>query len=442
MAAQQQQMLGLLQNQQTAAIPQWLDKKLFDDTPTPEGKLRLHKVLQWLHGISRGGSSLGINVEGNDPGAGGGGNPTIQAQHTDRNTASFQSMLSTIDPGSILYNTCSTAPFTKGQHIFDYLHVDGVVYIRPLDSVAQEHIRKVQNYNYLDLPPSQQNAEQCLHFKTLITGHNPLLHPNMNINRTGMITIYCNGLHPEGKVVALEMKDDLTLAAQKGCCFPTNWPVGHPTAGVAHPNAGALSLDLLAIYVHKQFNTKLNAGLFRLKAQPAVNMVSELPVPQMDTGTDKFVSINDAVQAGCDNFNDYIYYVMNKPAPTSRLRTCINCGGINHMKDVCPTPPGTVSENVLRSIRYPLGVNPWLFNGKGKGKGKGHGKGSRGRGSGRGRGIMAAWQYFDEPMPETVTEPLTETTTPPDDTTTPSEPEQVPETWDDYDGWNSWVTPE
>ena len=51
-AGQQQQLLGQAQNQM-GPIPQWLDKVLFDDTPTPEGKLRLNKVLQyrWRHGI-------------------------------------------------------------------------------------------------------------------------------------------------------------------------------------------------------------------------------------------------------------------------------------------------------------------------------------------------------------------------------------------------------
>ena len=69
-----QQLLGEVQNQQVAPYPIWTDKPLFDDVPTPEGKVKLNKALQKAHGISRGGSSIGANLEGNDPGAGGGGN--------------------------------------------------------------------------------------------------------------------------------------------------------------------------------------------------------------------------------------------------------------------------------------------------------------------------------------------------------------------------------
>ena len=75
--AGQQQLLGQVQNQQTAPLPQWLDKTLFNDVPTPDGKLKLHRVNQWMHGISRGGSSLGSNIEGTDPGNGGGGNARL-----------------------------------------------------------------------------------------------------------------------------------------------------------------------------------------------------------------------------------------------------------------------------------------------------------------------------------------------------------------------------
>ena len=112
MAIPAHQILGQVQNQQSQPLPTWLDKKLFDDTPTEDGRLKLNRVSHWLHGIPRGGSSLGANVEGTDPGFGGGGNATVQAQHTDRNTASMHALLSTIDSGSQLYSTCSSPPFT------------------------------------------------------------------------------------------------------------------------------------------------------------------------------------------------------------------------------------------------------------------------------------------------------------------------------------------
>ena len=207
--AGQQQLLGQVQNQQTAPLPQWLDKTLFNDVPTPDGKLKLHRVNQWMHGISRGGSSLGSNIEGTDPGNGGGGNVTVQAQHTDRCTASFHALLSTIDSGSQLYQTCSSAPFTTGRHIYDYLQTDDVIYIRPVMSEAQKHIQQVYGWTWQDLQPDKQDKNLCLHFKSKLTGHNPLMHPNMNITNQMMINTYCNGLHPEAKVLALELKDDL-----------------------------------------------------------------------------------------------------------------------------------------------------------------------------------------------------------------------------------------
>jgi hypothetical protein len=431
MAAAAQQNLGQVQNQQSIPLPTWLDKVLFDDVPTSDGKLKLHKVHQWLHGLSRGGSSLGSNVDGTDPGTGGGGNAVIQAQHDDRDTASFHALLSTIDTGSQLYTTCSTAPFTTGRHIWNYLNSTSIVYLRPPDSEAQTHIRKVSSYTWQDMPPGQQNEKLCLNFKAFLTGHNPLMHPNMNIPRAALISIWCNGLHPEAKVLALELKDDMTFATQKGCVFPANFPVGHPSAGNGHPNAGMLSLDAMAIYVHNQFNIKLNAGTFRLKGQPAVNLASELPVPEQDAHDD-YVSIDDAMSSGYVNFNDYIYFVMNRHPPSYLLRTCLRCGGINHMVSSCSTPEHSVSEDILRSIRYPVGVRPWIFKGKGKGKGgKGKGKGRVYSGKGKGH-IMAAWQsgasdwdLVADTAAAAPSEPSTST-------------EAATEVSDDYDGWNSW----
>ena len=428
------QNLGQVQNQQSQPLPTWLDKVLFDDVPTSDGRLKLHKVHQWLHGLSRGGSSLGSNVDGTDPGNGGGGNAVVQAQHDDRDTASFHALLSTIDTGSQLYNTCSNAPFTTGLHVWNYLNAASIVYLRPPDSEAQDHIRKVTSYTWQDMPADKQNDQLCLNFKAFLTGHNPMMHPNMNIPRNVMISTWCNGLHPEAKVLALELKDDTVLAGNKGCNFPNNFPVGHPQAGNAHPNAGALSLDLLALYVHSQFKIKLTAGTFRLKGQPAVNLASELPVPEEDA-YDSYVSIHDAMSNGYGNFNDYIYFVMNKQPPSYLLRTCIRCGGINHMATSCTTPEHSVSEHILRSIRYPVGVRPWIFKGKGKGKGgKGKGKGRGYFGSGKSKGhIMATWN--PNPVAD-VTDSAPATPIEPAEPSTSTA--EATEVWDDYDGWNSW----
>jgi len=168
-------------------------------------------------------------------------------------------------------------------------------------------------------------------------------------------------------------------------------------------------------------------------------------VPDQDT---TYVSVDDALSAGYHDFNQYMYFVMNKNPPTYLLRTCIKCGGINHMAIKCSTPEGSVSEEILRMIRYPLGVRPWIFKGKGKkGKGnsKGRGFGSRGNGRGAHRpsGVMATWQAFeyvdaepDETVPGLPSGPSQESDEPSSSDSAPPQPAQ--ETHDDYDGWNYW----
>ena len=141
-----------------------------------------------------------------------------------------------------------------------------------------------------------------------------------------------------------------------------------------------------------------------------------------------YVSIDDAMSHGYHNFDEYIYFVLNKQ---QSLHTCKTCGGINHYSSCCPTAPGSVPEDILRAIRYPLGVRPWVFGGKGKGKGKGKGRGGRGRHGGR--GVMAAWQQGDEEERDTAPPPP-----PPSDPPPPPEGDEAEtEVYDDYDGWNS-----
>ena len=84
MAGAQIQMQGMVANQQSGATVKWASEALFGDVPTKDGNQKLQRALSWLHSIARGGSSLGQNVERNDPGAGGGGNAIIQQQHQDR----------------------------------------------------------------------------------------------------------------------------------------------------------------------------------------------------------------------------------------------------------------------------------------------------------------------------------------------------------------------
>ena len=180
MAAAAAQLQGIVNAQQGSPIQKWTKEPLFNDVPTEDGLLKIKQAKAYMHGIPRGGSSLGANVEGTDPGAGGVGNATVQAQHIDRNQASREVALSMIDPSSNLYQVCSNAPFTTGQHIFDYLPT--VVYLRIDDDVAQSKILEAQSWNYLDMPVAKQDESLVLNFKAMIQGYNPMLHPNMNIS--------------------------------------------------------------------------------------------------------------------------------------------------------------------------------------------------------------------------------------------------------------------
>ena len=182
--------------------------------------LLLEAARTFLYQTPCGGSTLGANVEGADPGVGGGGNATVQAQHIDRNSRSHQALLSMIDPSSNLHKICSAAPFTTGREIWLYLGSPNIVYLRPQDDEAQNHIRKVQAWTFEDLPRDKQDENLVLHWKAKVVGYNPMKHPNMTINQAGLITVFCNGLHPQAKVEALKMRDNLVLAQQNGCCHP------------------------------------------------------------------------------------------------------------------------------------------------------------------------------------------------------------------------------
>ena len=178
MAAAQAQLHGMVQTQQDAPLTKWNKEPLFDDTPTSDGMVRIQQATSWLHGIPRGGSSLGANVQGTDPGVGGAGNATVQAQYNDRCIASREAMLSMIKTGCGLWIECSNPPFVTGQHIYDYVKTKA--YLRLDDDEAQRKILEVQSWTYLDLPSEQQNENLVLNFLSKIKGYNPLMHPNMN----------------------------------------------------------------------------------------------------------------------------------------------------------------------------------------------------------------------------------------------------------------------
>lgn len=235
MAAAQAQIQGLVSSQNDPSNVKWASTPLFGDVPTADGMVRIERAKTWLYSISRGGSNLGANVERADPGAGGGGNATVQAQHTGRCQASREAVLSLIESTSSLHYECSRVPFNDGADIWNYLPTK--VYLRIQDDEAQEEILKVQSWTVKDLPVDKQDEMQVLHFKAKIQAYNPMRHPNMKITNQMKNSIFCNGLHPDAKILALNMKNNLPQAQANGCCLPANYPVGHPQAGTPHPQA-------------------------------------------------------------------------------------------------------------------------------------------------------------------------------------------------------------
>ena len=102
-------------------------------------------------------------------GAGADGQTTITAQYTDRCISARIVLLSMIKRGSQLSNFCGSASFTDGETIWTYLNGPMVVYLRPDDDVAQEHIREVTSRTYLDMPVAQQYENLCLNFAAFLT---------------------------------------------------------------------------------------------------------------------------------------------------------------------------------------------------------------------------------------------------------------------------------
>ena len=156
MAYAQAQLQGMVDNDRMGGTVRWASAPLVNDVPKKEGMFPLAKGLTWLYSISRGGSSLGANVTRLDPGYGGGANAIVQQQYADRCILSKEAVLSLIELGCYLHTTCSSAPFTNGEEIWTYLNSAGVVYVRPDDDEAAQHIRTVQGWTYEDLDTSKQ----------------------------------------------------------------------------------------------------------------------------------------------------------------------------------------------------------------------------------------------------------------------------------------------
>ena len=215
--------------------------------------------------------------------------PRVERIDDITDSIAHDAVLSLVEATSALHFECSRAPFMDGADIWEYL--PSKVYLRIQDDEAQDEIRRVQSWTVKDLPVDQQDETQVLRFKAKIQAYNPMRHPNMSITNQMKISIFCNGLHPDAKILALNMKNNLAQAQANNCCFPAVYPAGHPQAGAVHPQANQLSLDALAMYVHQQFSMKIRSGLVRLKGQPGVllatspnsevdmsDVASELPV--------------------------------------------------------------------------------------------------------------------------------------------------------------------
>jgi len=345
-------------------------------------------------------------------------------------------------PGGNIHNICSGPAFTTGKHIMDYIRAPGVIYLAPNDDVAEDHKTKTKALTYLDLPVDEQNENLCLYFKAMLQSHNPKLHTNFDIPEADLIATYCNGLHPEAKLEANKCRKNNTYARAEGVCYPATYPAHHPLTGTAHPHANTISLDLLAVHVHNYFNERLTAGTFRLKGKPTAGAglnVVDPPSAEPDTAMDDtalpdtdpdrsgfiYMSLN---LIGARSFYEYALNVFNRD--NARMRTCRNCGGVNHFSHrdgvlICPSPEGSVPTNLLRNIQYPFGVSPWRF---GAGKGKGKGDKGRGRGRGRGGGRGGYWMHYrdDDTWVWATDEP-----NPSDDAG-----QSVDYIIDDYDGFN------
>ena len=423
---------------------------LFGDLPTETGRIHLKNIENSLAAISRGQASLLSNVNGTDPGFGGNGNAVVLAQHADRNEASFHYLLSCIEPASLLYKACSAAPFTTGAHIWAYLHGPNIVYLPPSIDAAKAHKRRVKAFSYDQLPMDKQDSMQVLHFKSMVTSHNPFSHPSFVIPPDELVDIFMDGLHPKAKLIAIKAFRD---RANLNLNYPAVYDAHEVNAGVVHPLAGECSIHALALHIHKEFNDLINAGELRLKGVPVINIVSESPENSMDTKTQCVYISWDDVPSGF-NLEQHAFVMFQRQA--GKLRTCKRCGGVNHFefgsdgKTNCPTPEGSVDQRLLGQIRYPIDVNPWKFGGRGKGGAKGYKGGGKGKGNGGGRGgarggAFSATEYWTQDSDGNwcdITEQYT--SQPPVVTAPPLPTVEVPQQpavnvilVEDYDGWNN-----
>ena len=425
---------------------------LFGDLPTETGRIHLKNIENNLAAISRGQASLLSNVNGTDPGFGGNGNAVVLAQHFDRNEASFHYLLSCMDPASQLHKTCSAAPFTTGAHIWTYIHGPEVVYLPPSLDAAKAHKKRVKAFTHDQLPTDKQDSMQVLHFKSMVTSHNPLCHPQFDFTRDEITDIFLDGLHPKAKLIGIKVYRD---RANLNLNFPAVYAGHEVNAGAVHPLAGECNIDALALYIHKEFNDLISAGELRLKGVPMINAVSESSDVPTDTTNTIFISWEEVPHG----FNLEQHVLATFQRKSGKLRTCKRCGGVNHFEfgsdgKNCPTPEGSVDSRLLSQIRYPIDINPWKFsNGRGrggskggsyKGGGKGSSYGKGGRGNGR-SGAFSATEYWHQDadgnwiditeqystqQPPNVTPPAV---TPPVE----SPPAVQVVIVEDYDGWNN-----
>ena len=408
MAANQAITNQLTSNNANVEPPLWRESKCIGDTPTADGMIIIKNILAVGSKVLRNGVSLTTNITGNDPGVGGAGGAVVQNGFADRNSASkvwIQSMV--FDGAEIGNEIADAAVFQTGAQVWTYITTPdpitgaSILYLPPTAEECRTHKRGVESMTYLHLPVAKQNNMLVHHFKSMIQSHNPKEHPGFVLPEIELIRIWAHGLHPHAKQYAVQLSnsnlgDPQSYARAHQCVHPANYPAHHPNGGNAHPNANELSFQLCAQHVHNKFSNELTAGIFALKATPAINLsesVSESPVPGQDTADAfLFASWRDAWEAGYDSMAQYSINVLQRELG---MRTCRNCGGVNHFshKDgvlICPTAEGSVPVSLLRDIKYPVSVRPWRFSVGGKGKGgKGKGKGGKGNpsgGRGRGRG--------------------------------------------------------
>ena len=100
------------------------------------------------------------------------------------------------------------------------------------------------------MPNDQKDKNFVLNWKAYLSHHNPNKHPGYNFTDAEMRKIFIDGLHPELIVDGKKILNNMAFATMNHCVFPQQIPPHEPGGGGAHPNAGQLDNDAIALFLH------------------------------------------------------------------------------------------------------------------------------------------------------------------------------------------------